>query len=94
MRRETALVLAVLALCASASSAQAPSLADVLRRAAESARAFNRSVPLLAADERADDVARGFGLQGVLDRSGIRSVGQKPDDRREPQAGSRVPGRC
>jgi hypothetical protein len=75
MRREACLALAILALTASAFAAQAPSLDDVLQRAATYATHFNRTVPILAADERADDVARGFGVQSS-DTPGMEVAGK------------------
>jgi hypothetical protein len=75
MRRAATLIPVAVALCATASFAQAPGVSDVLKRAAASALAFNRTVPLLAADERADDVARGFGLQSS-DTPGMEVAGK------------------
>jgi hypothetical protein len=75
MRREARLALALLVLTASASAAQAPSLDDVLKRAGAYATNYNRTVAIIAADERADDVARGFGVQSS-DTPGVEVAGK------------------
>jgi hypothetical protein len=75
MRREARLAVALLVLTASVASAQAPTLDDVLKRAATYALDFNRTVQLLVADERADDVARGFGVQSS-DTPGMEVAGK------------------
>jgi len=57
----TALVAALL--LAPALLAQSPTLEDVLARAGVYATNYSRAIPVLIADERADEVLRGFGVE-------------------------------
>lgn len=75
MRREARLAVAFLVLTAVPAAAQGPTLDDVLKRAATYASDFNRTVTILVADERADDVARGFGVQSS-DTPGMEVAGK------------------
>jgi hypothetical protein len=58
-----------------AQDATPPDLAAALARAAEYATTYSRTVPLLAADERANDVLRGFGVQSS-DTPGMEQAGE------------------
>jgi len=63
MVRSIVAALAFALLVAPAAFAQAPTLEDVLARAGAYAINYGRTLPVVVADERADEVLRGFGIE-------------------------------
>jgi len=63
MVRSVGVALVACLLTAPSAFAQAPTLPDVLARAGAYAVNYGRAIPILVADERADEVLRGFGIE-------------------------------
>ena len=74
MHRLYGLACVIAVVATAPADAQAPRLEEVLARAGAYAVNYGRSMPLLAADERADDILRGFGVQSS-DTPGMEVAG-------------------
>jgi hypothetical protein len=67
-------VIIVVLACAARVPAQSPTLTDVLARAAEYAATYSRTIAVIVADEKAEEVLRGFGVQSS-DSPGMEVAG-------------------